>query len=161
MERWTVRVKERQGYIEKMMRIRLLLFDFLGFRVEATWKWHAAPRPKASTRSAALEPKWQLIAHLRETLKPNTLSNSFISFLSRVLLPAPDGPVSTTGLGPAMAEGDTERRRLSEGSEWASESLADKPSEILWHESWKRENKKKGLRAQYMQWRSVSPTTVV
>lgn len=28
-----------------------------------------------------------------------------MSFLSRVLFPAPEGPLSTTGLGPAIAEG--------------------------------------------------------
>ena len=51
------------------------------------------------------------MAHLRETLKPNTLSYSFMSFFSRVLFPAPDGPLSTTGLGPAaIAEGEEERR---------------------------------------------------
>lgn len=99
-----------------MMRIRSLRFYFSGFRVAATWRPHAALGPKASTSSAALQPGRQLIAHLRETLKPNTLSNSFMSFLSRVLLPAPDGPVSTTGLGPAMAEGDTERER--EEAQW-------------------------------------------
>lgn len=48
------------------------------------------------------------LSHLRETLKPNTLSYSFMSFLSKVLFPAPDGPLSTTGLGPAIAEGEME-----------------------------------------------------
>lgn len=60
-----------------------------------------------------------------------------MSFLSRVLLPAPDGPVSTTGLGPAMAEGDTHREEAAQWGERVGEGklLADKPSEILWHES--------------------------
>ncbi len=53
---------------------------------------------------------WCRVAHLRETLKPKTLSYSFMSFFSRVLFPAPDGPLSTTGLGPAIAEGGVERR---------------------------------------------------
>lgn len=52
---------------------------------------------------------------LRETLKPNTLSYSFMSFFSRVLFPAPDGPLSTTGLGPAIAEGELERRVETSG----------------------------------------------
>lgn len=56
-------------------------------------------------------------AHLRETLKPKTPSNSLRSFLSSVLFPAPDGPLNTTGLGPAIATvggegqgGETERQ---------------------------------------------------
>lgn len=61
-----------------------------------------------------IPPKWMLlvhrVSHLRETLKPKTLSYSFMSFFSRVLFPAPDGPLSTTGLGPAIAEGEVERR---------------------------------------------------
>lgn len=50
------------------------------------------------------------MAHLRETLKPKTLSYSFMSFLSSVLFPAPEGPLSTTGLGPAIAK---ERKETS------------------------------------------------
>lgn len=54
--------------------------------------------------------KGVLVARLRETLKPKTLLYSFMSFLSRVLFPAPEGPLSTTGLGPAIAEGKREKR---------------------------------------------------
>lgn len=37
--------------------------------------------------------------HVRDTLNPKTPSCSFISRFSRVLFPAPEGPLSTTGLG--------------------------------------------------------------
>lgn len=50
------------------------------------------------------------VVDLRETLKPKTLSYSFMSFFSRVLFPAPDGPLITTGLGPAIAVGEVEKR---------------------------------------------------
>lgn len=38
--------------------------------------------------------------NVRETLNPKTPSCSFISLFNRVLFPAPEGPLSTTGLGP-------------------------------------------------------------
>lgn len=37
--------------------------------------------------------------NVRDTLKPKTPSCSFISLFSSVLFPAPEGPLSTTGLG--------------------------------------------------------------
>lgn len=49
------------------------------------------------------------MAHLREMLKPKTPSYSFMSFFSRVLFPTPDGPLHTTGLGPAIAEREVEK----------------------------------------------------
>lgn len=113
---------------------------FLGLLVRATLNTHAAHLLKAPEAFlAALTPEQQTPnAHLRETLKPNTLSNSFMSFFSRVLFPAPDGPVSTTGLGPAIAEGVRETHRgdgSAEATSGCGESLGNKPSEILWHES--------------------------
>lgn len=65
---------------------------------------------------------WDWTAHLRETLKPKTLLYSFMSFFSRVLFPAPDGPLSTTGLGPAIAEGE-EESSVKKASGWGPEEL--------------------------------------
>lgn len=48
---------------------------------------------------------FKVLRHSRDTLKPKTLPCSWNNFLSRVLFPAPDGPLSTTGLGPAMPVG--------------------------------------------------------
>lgn len=76
-------------------------------------------------------------AHLRETLKPKTLSYSFMSFFSRVLFPAPDGPLNTTGLGPAIAKGEAERKgEFSVGNHWVR--LGERwhtPTGYSWYES--------------------------
>lgn len=52
------------------------------------------PTPEAHTLTS---PQYS-----RDTLKPKTLPCSCSSLFSRVLFPAPDGPLSTTGLGPDM-----------------------------------------------------------
>ena len=52
---------------------------------------------------------------LRDTLKPKMPSYSFMSLLRRVLLPAPDGPLSTTGLGPAIAVGPEDKKEVRTG----------------------------------------------
>lgn len=62
------------------------------------------------------------MVHLRETLKPKTLLYSFISFLSRVLFPAPEGPLSTTGLGPAIAEGEKQKQEFSKETRVAEDA---------------------------------------
>lgn len=49
--------------------------------------------------------------NVRETLNPKTPSCSFISLFNRVLFPAPEGPLSTTGLGPDIVLRATDRRR--------------------------------------------------
>lgn len=45
-------------------------------------------------------------------LKPKTPSYSFMSFFSRVLFPTPDGPLHTTGLGPAITEITAEKKSV-------------------------------------------------
>lgn len=74
-------------------------------------------------------------ADLRETLKPNTLSYSFMSFFSSVLFPAPDGPLSTTGLGPAIAAGEEERRVQRKQTNGQGRRGWHTTAGILWHES--------------------------
>lgn len=49
--------------------------------------------------------------NVRETLNPKTPSCSFISLFNRVLFPAPEGPLSTTGLGPDIVLRATDGRR--------------------------------------------------
>ena len=78
---------------------------------------------------------WQRVAHLRETLKPKTLSYSFMSFFSRVLFPAPEGPLNTTGLGPAIAAAERRGGEVSEGNKWVKLEPWHISTNILWHES--------------------------
>lgn len=60
----------------------------------------ASPVPPSSS-DRLFPPQWPSwpITNVRDTLNPKTPSCSFISLFSRVLFPAPEGPLSTTGLG--------------------------------------------------------------
>lgn len=51
----------------------------------------------------------------RDTLKPKMLPCSCRSFFSRVLFPAPEGPLRTTGLGPDIPVGRRGERQVSAG----------------------------------------------
>lgn len=64
---------------------------------------------------------------LRETLKPKTPSYSFMTFLSRVLFPAPDGPLNTTGLGPAIAVREAEKYRAGSEKQVAEDGWLKHP----------------------------------
>lgn len=56
----------------------------------------------------------------RDTLNPKMLPCSCRSLLSRVLFPAPEGPLRTTGLGPDIPVGEWEQisAGLRDPSEW-------------------------------------------
>lgn len=59
----------------------------------------AWPRPHPSTPETLAGPS-PCPGASRDTLKPKTLPCSCRSLFNRVLFPAPDGPLRTTGLGP-------------------------------------------------------------
>lgn len=99
----------------------LSLSDFCTFAVFLSWSRASCrvceeefARFKTSAQRFTQEVANRWLAHVRETLNPKTPSCSFISLFIRVLFPAPEGPLSTKGLGPDMVLGQKDRQSQQE-----------------------------------------------
>lgn len=86
-------------------------------------------------RQDALQRKPNISWHknVRETLNPKTPSCSFISLFNRVLFPAPEGPLSTTGLGPDIFLRATDGRRRGKRDLLELEVCTDQQSVQTFH----------------------------